>query len=298
MVGPDHHRHRTVHRDGDRLERPRRRGLRVRSRPRGDQLGDADPLLRAVCVVLRDDSAAALRRPRCGRQHLAERDRDDRAHLPGHPVRSRHHHALLAHRAQGQGLVRDRVRAEDRARDPRRAALHDLRHVLAQGRPDRPDSARRHHGRTADARVLRDHVLCDVLRRQGDRPALRQDHHARLHRGLEQLRTRHRRVRRRLRHQQRPSVRRRHRPARGSPGAHRPGQRRPGLPREVLRRRARPHRRRAARSRRGDRGRVHRERHDCGPTSPRDEAIRTLQRHPRQHGRARRGAGRHRCPPA
>ena len=34
----DHHRHRAVHRDGDRLERPGRGRLRVRRRARGDQL--------------------------------------------------------------------------------------------------------------------------------------------------------------------------------------------------------------------------------------------------------------------
>ena len=100
----------------------------------------------------------------------------DRGHLPRNPVRRPASSRGTSGPGQGRGVVRDRVRAAHQPGHPRRAAVHDLHDVLAQGRPDRGDPARRSARRRATAALLRHHVLRDVLHREGNRAALRQDH--------------------------------------------------------------------------------------------------------------------------
>jgi hypothetical protein len=94
------------------------------------------------------------------------------------------------------------------------ARVHDLHDVLAEGRPDPTAAARRVARGAADAGLLRDHVLLDVLRGQGDRTRLREDDDALIHGRFEQLRAGDRGVCRRVRLVQRSGVRCRDRAAR------------------------------------------------------------------------------------
>ena len=105
-------------------------------------------------------------------------DRQERLHLPGHPLPGRHHHPLHHAQAQGQGLVRDQVHPPDQPHHADRPALHHRRHVLAQGRVHRQDPARRPADRRPAPHLLRDHVHGLVLHEPEDRRRLRQDGHA------------------------------------------------------------------------------------------------------------------------
>ena len=70
---------------------------------------------------------------------------------------------FVAAQAQGQGVVRDEVHPADQPDHADRAAVHDRRDVLAQGRVHRPAAARRGAHRHAAADLLRGHVPGLVL---------------------------------------------------------------------------------------------------------------------------------------
>ena len=213
----------------------------------------------ALRVVLRDGPAAALRRAGRGRRRLAQ-PRSPRRSLIylGIPFAAGiiTRFGLIA--LKGKVWYDDGVRAAGSARSrssrcsSRSSSMFSLKGDLIVQIP--LDVRAR---RASDARLLRDHVL----RRRSSSPRRIGLRYAKtttlvVHRRLEQLRARHRRVRRGLRHQQRPGVRGGHRPARRGPGADRAGQRRAGLPRAATSPTSpcRPASS-CSRGRRGDRGR-------------------------------------------
>ena len=121
-------------------------------------------------------------------QHHHRRDRQERVHLPRHPVHRRPGHPLRAHPGEEQGVVPHAVHSEDQPDHAHRAALHHRGDVLAQGRSDRaaPDG-RGAHCHSA-ARLLRGDVPARLLHEQGGRRDLPAIGHAVVHRRLEQLR--------------------------------------------------------------------------------------------------------------
>ncbi len=240
---PHPHRPRALHRDGHRLERPREGRHRVLRRPRRLQLDLPGALLLGLRVLLRDAPADLARARGGGRPHHHRRDREERRHLPRRALRRRLPHASRARAREGTRLVREDLRAAHQPDHARRAALHDRRDVLAQGRDHRAASARRAAHRGPAAHLLRGDVRGVVLHEQARGRELQADGDALVHRGVEQLRARHRRRRRELRHPQRRGLRGRDRSARRGPGAHRPRERValwaqkrffPGTPLEVV----------------------------------------------------------------
>ena len=113
---PHHHRARALHRDGDRLERPREGRHRVLRRPRRVQLDLPGAVLLGLRLPVRDGAAALARPARRGRRHLDGRDREERRHLPRCSVRGRVRDALAAPARQGRRLVPHAVRAARSAR--------------------------------------------------------------------------------------------------------------------------------------------------------------------------------------
>ena len=129
-------------------------------------------------------------------------------------------------RAKGRAWYQNALHPRHQPAHARRAALHHRGHVQPQGQSHRSIAARRPAHRRAAAHLLRRHVLRQLLDGPQGRRRLLQDGHALLHRRQQQLRTRHRGCRRRLRPQLRSRLRRRHRPTRRSARSHPAG---PGL---------------------------------------------------------------------
>ena len=115
---PHHDRPRALHRHGDRLEPAGQGRHRVRRRPRGLQQHLPGALLQRLRLGLRDQAAAAVRaRGRGGRRHHRA-DRQERLHLPRHPVPGRHAHALSSgsRPRAASGTSRSSSRASARSR--------------------------------------------------------------------------------------------------------------------------------------------------------------------------------------
>ncbi len=110
---------------------------RVLRRPGRLQLDLPGALLLGLRLRLHHRPADLVRPERRRRPRHHRRDREERLHLPRHPLPRRRRHALLADQGQGQGLVPRQVHPEDQPHHARRAALHHRRDVLAQGRDDR-----------------------------------------------------------------------------------------------------------------------------------------------------------------
>ena len=160
---PHHDRPGALHRHGHRLERAGQGRHRVRRRPGGLQQRLPGALLQRLRLGLRHRAAAALRpaRRRGRRHHRA--DRQERLHLPRHPVPRRHAHALPRAQVQGPRVVRAEVHPAHQPDHAHRPAVHHRRDVQPQGRPHRPAAARRGAHRHPAAHLLRGHVLRQLL---------------------------------------------------------------------------------------------------------------------------------------
>ncbi len=122
------------------------------------------------------DGSAGVARPRGrDRRHHDRRDRAERGHLPGHPVRGGVPDPAHSRRRQGPRLVPAHFVPRIGPDHARRAALHDRRDVLAEGRDDRAAPVRRAAHRAAAARLLRRDVRDVVLHEQTRRSELRAD---------------------------------------------------------------------------------------------------------------------------
>ena len=128
-------------------------------------------------------------------------DRQERLHLPRHPVPRRHAHALPRAQVQGPRVVRAEVHPAHQPAHAHRPAVHDLRDVQPQGRPDRA-SCRSTCVRIAIPLLIYFVVMFFVSFFMGRRIGADYSKTATLslHRREQQLRARHRREHRRLRH--------------------------------------------------------------------------------------------------
>ncbi len=107
---------------------------------------------------------------------------------------------LVLVRRRGRDWYERRVRPADQPADAGRAAVHDRGDVLAPGAEHRADPVRRGADRGPAAHLLRGDVPRLVLDGPAARGRLREDGHAVVHGGEQQLRAGDRRGRRRLRH--------------------------------------------------------------------------------------------------
>ena len=109
---------RALHRHGDRLEPAGQGRHRVRRRPRRLQQRLPGALLQRLRLGLRHQAAAALRPRGRGRRHHHRADRQERLHLPRHPVHRRHAHPLRrrSRRRAASGTSRSSSRASARSR--------------------------------------------------------------------------------------------------------------------------------------------------------------------------------------
>ena len=94
-------------------------------------------VLQRLRLGLRHQAAAAVRARGQRGRHLHRPDRPQRLHLPRHPVHRRHGHALPGAQVQGPRVVRAEVHPAHQPPHADRPAVHHLRDVQLQGRPDR-----------------------------------------------------------------------------------------------------------------------------------------------------------------
>ena len=118
---PHHDGPRALHRHGDRLEPAGQGRHRVRRRPRRLQQRLPGALLQRLRLDLRHQAAAALRPRGRGRRHHHRADRQERLHLPRHPVPRRHAHPLRrrSRPRAATGTSRSSSRASARSRSSR-----------------------------------------------------------------------------------------------------------------------------------------------------------------------------------
>ena len=115
---PHHDRPRALHRHGDRLEPAGQGRHRVRRRPRRLQQRLPGALLQRLRLGLRHQAAAALRSRGQRRRHHHRPDRQERVHLPRHPLRRRHADPLRRRSSTraASGTSRSSSRASARSR--------------------------------------------------------------------------------------------------------------------------------------------------------------------------------------
>ena len=117
----DHDRPGPLHRHGHRLERSGQGRHRVLRRPGRLQLDLPGALLLGLRLCLHHRPADLVRTEGRGGPHHDRRDRQERLHLPRHPVPCRHHHALLADQGSRarSGTTRSSSRRSARSRSSR-----------------------------------------------------------------------------------------------------------------------------------------------------------------------------------
>ena len=152
-----------LYRHGDRVERPGQGRYRICCRAGSLQQRLPGVLLQPLRLYLHHRAARPgwVCRVRGGDHH--RRDRQERVHLPGHPLHRRLLDSLLLDPRQGQGMVRNRVRAADQPADLDRPAVHHRGHVQPEGRADRhhPAGCGAHRHPAGD--LLRGHVPGQLL---------------------------------------------------------------------------------------------------------------------------------------
>ena len=174
--GPDPDRPRPVHRDGDRVERPRPRRPRVCRRRSSPSTRSS----RSCSTRSSRTSSSPSCRPGSGSRGSPSTSRSAQIAQSvfiylGIPFLAGIITRFALIRRQGPSLVRGDVRPADQPDHARRAAVHDRRDVLAQGREHRGAAVRRRADRGPAAHLLRGDVLHHLLHEHAQRGDLRPD---------------------------------------------------------------------------------------------------------------------------
>ena len=156
-----HDRPGALHRHGHRLERP---GAGATASTAAGlvalQLDLPGPFLLPLRLDFRDPGAAALRRwPEASSTSASSRSRRASASTSGIPFAAGFLSWLFLRRVKGEDWYRQPLSSQDIADHAGRAALHDPRHVLAQGRENRRPPLRRSPHRASAPYLFPGHVL-------------------------------------------------------------------------------------------------------------------------------------------